>query len=862
MSRRRTRRLAPDVRPTHVDLALEVDPTTDDRFSGSVSLDLSLEKPRRFIELHAAEIRVDRARIEVGRERLTGKIERRPEHEMIRVRLPRPAGPGKVRLELSFRGKLRPDLKGFYHAQSGRHRYALTQLAANHARRVFPCFDEPAMKARFQVSVTTRKGLTVIGNQPVTRVEAAGRGTVTHHFSRTPPLSSYLVALAIGRFESSRSVKVGRTPIRVWHVPGKAHLASFALRAARASLERLEDWFGLAHPYDKIDLVAVPDFEFGAMENAGAVFFRETALLLDPKTANASEQKRVAEVVAHELSHMWFGNLVTMAWWDDLWLNESFATWMAYHVIDDWKPEWGMWRGFRSGTAAALQMDALADTHPVYSVVHDVDRATENFDLITYEKGAAIVRMIERTLGAAFRRGVRRYIRDHAEGNTVAADLWQALGTASGTDVLRMAGAWIEQAGHPLIEVRRADDGRHVRLEQRPFRLERRRGAIDPAARWPVAWSGLALGPRGTGARVEAPLTGRRTRAPLPPAVRGRPLYGNAEQDTFCRTLHTPAELAAIGERAAALGPVERMGLADDAWALARAGELPLAAFLELFEALGRDADPYVLGTLRGALLAIDRELVPGLGAAAQARWRRRVADAVGPAPRSSFGRTRGRTDALEALAHRLAILGGPGGSARVASSAGSAARAYLKDPGSLHPAFADVAVNLAAEHGDASLFARLDRARRRATAPQLARRATLALTRFREPELFERALAQTLDPEFPSGDVAVQLVAAFANPTGAERTWRFTKRHWRALERRMGAMLVTRVIKATTALGTREARDDVAAFFRAHPVATGDRAIRTTRAGFDLAIDFRRRALPQLDAWLMDGAQTPRTQA
>ncbi len=266
----------------------------------------------------------------------------------------------------------------------------------------------------------------------------------------------------MGELAASEPVHCGETEIRVWHVPGKERLVQFGLEAARETLARLEAYFALPYPYEKLDLVAVPDFEAGAMENAGAVFFRETLLLVDPETATLSEKKRAAEVICHELAHMWYGDLVTMAWWDDLWLNEAFATWMAFHVVDAWKPEWKMWNDFQHHRAAALGLDALTETHPIYVKVRTPSEATQNFDLITYEKGASVVRMIERFLGAeTFREGVRRYIRAHQESNAVAADLWNALAEASGQDVEPVVRAWIEQPGFPLLRLRRTErDGR------------------------------------------------------------------------------------------------------------------------------------------------------------------------------------------------------------------------------------------------------------------------------------------------------------------------------------------------------------------------------------------------------------------
>jgi puromycin-sensitive aminopeptidase len=483
------------VRPLQVDLQLELDPASGPSFAGSVVHQLRIDRSRRSITLHSADLRVSGARLEAGDLQQRGRIEAHPEQETLEIHFPRPIPPGEARLALSFRGRLRGDLRGLYAARGGDDAYAFTQLEAADARRVFPCFDEPDKKARFRISVTTAARHTVLSNQPVEKIEPLEAGRKIVHFERTPPLSTYLLALAVGPLVASEPTHLGETEIRVWHVPGKERLTDFGLETARETLERLQAYFDLPYPYAKLDLVAVPDFEAGAMENAGAVFFRETLLLVDPETATLQEKKRAAEVICHELAHMWYGDLVTMAWWDDLWLNEAFATWMAFQVVDAWKPEWRMWNDFQHYRAAALGLDALEQTHPIYTKVRSPAEATENFDLITYEKGASVVRMIERYLGAeTFRTGVRNYIRAHQESNTVAADLWRALSEASGQDVEAIARAWIEQPGFPLLRLRRGRrQGKPIlRYSQERF-FANPKAAAKPRyadSRWPIPWIG------------------------------------------------------------------------------------------------------------------------------------------------------------------------------------------------------------------------------------------------------------------------------------------------------------------------------------------------------------------------------------
>src|SRR5881398_2038054 len=405
-------RLSPDVRPHEYDIHLEPDLDAG-RFRGEVRIAVALDRARREVVLHAAELKVERAAASLDGDEVAARVHADAADQTVTLRFPRALPAGEVRLVLGFAGRLNQHLRGLYAASANGRHYAFSQCEAADARRIFPCFDEPAFKARFRLAVTVPRGLRAVSNSPIEREEDAPGGRVVH-FAPTPPLSTYLFALAVGALEASAERLLGTVPIRIWHVPGKGHLTELGLEAAAEALRRLEDYFDIPYPYGKLDLVAVPDFEAGAMENAGAVFFRETLLLLDPATASLNERDR----------------------------------------------------------AGALALDALANTHPIYAEVRSVAEATQNFDAITYEKGAAVVRMIEHFLGPEnFRAGVRLYMRRHREGNAVAADLWRALEEASGREVARVAQAWIEKAGFPLVTFgpAKGDADRALRVRQERF---------------------------------------------------------------------------------------------------------------------------------------------------------------------------------------------------------------------------------------------------------------------------------------------------------------------------------------------------------------------------------------------------------
>ena len=427
-------------------------------FAGRETVELEVAEPVREIVLNSIELEIDEAWVEqADGSRLDAGVSYDESTERATLALSGELPAGQATLHAAFRGILNDKLHGFYRSTftddaGTSHVIATTQFEATDARRAFPCWDEPEAKATFEITLVVDDHLTALSNAAEVDRTAAGEGRVEVRFAETMKMSTYLVAFIVGPLEVTEPVDVDGTPLRVAHPPGKAALAPFALESGAFALRFFQDYFGLPYPADKLDLVAVPDFAFGAMENLGCVTFRETALLVDPERATQPELQRVADVIHHEIAHMWFGDLVTMKWWNGIWLNEAFATFMEMKCTDAFRPEWDRWTDFGISRSAAYDTDSLASTRPVEFEVVSPAEAEGMFDILTYEKGAAVVRMLEQYLGEdAFRSGIRRYMAEHQYGNTETTDLWDAIEAATGEPVRQIMDSWIFQGGHPVV---------------------------------------------------------------------------------------------------------------------------------------------------------------------------------------------------------------------------------------------------------------------------------------------------------------------------------------------------------------------------------------------------------------------------
>jgi len=845
-------RLATDVKPTAYDADLRLD-LNGDRFDGELAIDVALGGPRRAITLHAVALEVREASVEVGARTIVAKATTDAESETVTLAFAEELPAGAARVRMTYRGAFSPGLRGLYRAGS----IAVTQFEAADARRLFPCFDEPAFKAvwRLRVGGVPNQAIA-ISNGKVIRDDNDGNGGRRLTFAPTPPLSSYLVALIVGPLVAS-PVEVARdVPITTWTTPEKRQLTAFAQDIAAAVLPRLEDYFGLPYPFGKLDQIGVPDFEAGAMENAGAVTFREVALLADPATAPLAVQKRVAEVITHELAHQWFGNLVTMVWWDDLWLNEAFATWMAYKIVDDWRPSWRIWMDFEAGKGAALALDAMVSAHPIRADVNNAEEAGESFDAITYEKGGAVLRMLEGFLGAdRFRDGIRLYMRRHREANATADDLWGALGETSAQPILEMANGWIRQTGYPLIDVALATEGGvAVELKQRRFFADPSAAAKagdGAATQWLVP---VVLRFRDLKGVKEQPVLLREGSAHVKLEAEGLVSWciGNADARGFYRTNYDDATLARLLPAVAELRPAERIALISDQWALVRADQAPIERFLDLVVSLRGEEDHVVLDEVVGRLGLIEHRFLADEDRAAFGTL---VTDLYG-ARAAKLGWSPAPTEDDESRLRRAVLLRALVLIARAPDAVAEAAKRLpppsSEGPSTVDPNLLDVVVTAAARRADDARFEDLRARAKSETDPASKRRYLHALARVEEGALPARAVELALSDDVPMQDFSSYVSVLLSNRTTREAAFAMIQDRWTQTRAKADSpMILRRLVEALAGLPERRHYDAVRAFLDAHPIDGARQAIAQTLERMQMDATLRDRILPRISAWL-----------
>ena len=860
-----TQRLPEGVVPQHYDLRFTPD-LVKATFTGDETIEVQIAKPLSSITLNAAELEIPEASIQQGDGIQPAQVSFQPDKEQATLTFASPLAAGPATLHLKFNGTLNDKLRGFYLAKTRLRNYAVTQFESTDARRAFPSFDEPALKATFSITLIVDKSDTAVSNGRL-MADVSGPGPDQHSltFSTTAKMSTYLVAMAVGDFVCSES-SADNIPIRVCGTPETKSLQTAALRYAGEILKFYNQYYGIPYPFGKLDIVGAPDFEAGAMENTGAIFYRESLLFIDDKNSSVQSHQEVFEVLAHEMAHQWFGDLVTMKWWNNVWLNESFATWMALKPSQALHPEWNATLDAVQETDKALTFDSLKNTHPIHARAETPDEINELFDPISYEKGAAVLRMVESYVSPdVFRRGVNAYLRKFQYSNATAEDFWSAMAQASGRPVDRIMPTFVNQAGAPLVEVK----GECVTPSAQSVsksRSKRARKTVQPHPKTQITLTQTRFFADGHTGSNEVWL--------IPVCIKGEnvkpfcQLLGDHEQVVpvvgcsnwvftnsnavgYYRTSYGPENLRKLSQSAmTSLSTAERVALVRDEAALVYAGEEKIGPFLDLVTALSSDQERAIVESFVDPLEYVDAYLVTAGNRGAYQAWIRSsfrpMLDKLkwAPAPGESE-----ETHRLRALLVRL--LGGAGADPDVVRESTRLARQYLRDPDSVDPNMARIVVKVAAQHGDAALFEEYLAAWKTMKSPEQFYNVGQALSEFRDPQLAQRLLEIAVSPDVRNQDAAHAISLVLENPADQAAAWEWVKAHWQEVEKKTTMSSGEEIVAATRKFCDTGSRDDVRQFFSEHKVASAERGLRRSVEEIDACINYRSRQQGNLAAWL-----------
>ena len=838
-------RLPGAVAPIHYELTLAPDIEAG-TFHGTVVIDLDVRAATDRLVLNARDLTI-------GRVELPGEPDAAPhaavdrEAQTVTIALAHPLGVGRHRLALDYDGAIQRDqpyglFTASYETPQGKRRILATQHEPADARRLVPCWDEPGFKASFTLSAIVPAAVTAVSNMPVARTEDLGT-TKRVVFAETPRMSSYLLALVAGDLETITQ-EVDGVRVGVVTTAGNVEKGRFALGAAVELLRYYNDYFGIAYPLPKLDLIALPGGGgFGAMENWGAITFFERLLLFDPRYASEARRQDIYVVIAHEMAHQWFGDLVTMAWWDDLWLNEGFASWMQNRATDHFHPEWQVRLQARLAADYAMRIDARRTSHPIVQRIDTVNQAALAFDGITYSKGQAVITMIEAFLGeTGFRDGVRAYLRAHAFGNATTAALWDALGEQSGLPVARIARSFTEQSGVPLVTV-----GQRCRGGVAEIDLRQSRFAIhDPAAE-PLAWT--------------VPVTLARPGRDEPPVkllLDGTarfalgscgPLDVNAGAVGYFRSVYAPPLAAVLSGGIATLTPADRLTLVSDGWALVQAGRMPVAAYLETIRRLGDMPERAVWEQALGSLRAID---ALERGMPQRAAFQRAARALLTPLfQRLGWEARAGETAAEAALRESLLLILGDFDDPAVVAAARERFRAYVSGDGELPAGIREPVLHIAGRYADAESFEQLHRLARQATDQVMRQQYYRALGNALDPRLAARVLALALTDELPGALGSFEISRVAYAGEQAQLAWDFAQAHLAALTGKLDPMRRYRFVpQLMGAFDDAPRAAELRAFAAANIPADARREAERVAEDIEFKAEIKGWLLPAVDRW------------
>jgi aminopeptidase N len=846
-----TTQLPRNVRPTHYAVAIVPD-AAKLRFEGKVTIDIDVLKPTSSITLNALNMVFTKVVLSAAGGRVLSaapKVNVDAKAQTATFTFDKAVAPGTYKLAMDYTGRIETQANGLfaidYDTKAGKQRALYTQFENSDARRFIPSWDEPAFKTTFDLTVTVPSAQMAISNMPTAQRTDLGNGLSSVRFEQTPKMSTYLLFFGLGDFDRT-TAKVGDTEVGVVTQKGLSSQAAFALESSQAILREYNDYFGTPFPLPKLDNIASPGTSefFGAMENWGAIYTFEHDMLLDPTIATVGDKQRVFDTEAHEMAHQWFGDLVTMQWWDDLWLNEGFASWMQARTTAKLHPEWNSALEAVNVRESAMARDAIATTHPVVLHIETVEQAAQAFDAITYSKGESVIRMLEAYVGAdAWRDGVRHYMKEHAYGNTRTDDLWRDMEIAAGKPIADIAHDFTLQPGVPMIRVEQAScaaGNTTLKLTQGEFTRDR-------PDKKPLSWRVPVI------AQTLGSTTPARTLVSGGSATLEVPGCGvvivNAGQSGYYRTLYAADQFAAIKGSFARLAPIDQLGILDDTWSLGMAGLQPVSDFLDLAHATPADADPQIWANIAGSFESLDAYYDGD--APRQATFRAFAIARLTPVfaqigwiakPGESDPVTNLRSDLIDTLS----ALGDPA----VINEARRRYAAQSSDPAAVPAALRKIIVAVVARHADAATWDQLHAAALAEKTPLVRDDLYAYLSTTEDAALARRALALALTDE-PGATISPEMIAGVSrlHPTLA---FEFAMEHLAAVDRMVDGSSRSGYYPG---LGSRSLDPamigKIKTFADAHVAASSRRDADTAIATIAYRIKVRNERLPAVDAWL-----------
>jgi len=793
------------------------------KFNGEEIITINLSKPTNSIKIDAAELNIKESHIIQGGKTISAKSSLNKKDEKLTIKLAKKIK-GKAKLSIKFTGTLNDRLLGFYKSQykdkKGKTKYlATTQFEAADARRAFPCWDEPAVKATFDVSLLVDKHLDAISNMPVTSKKKIGT-KILYKFGQTPIMSTYLLYLGVGEFEYLHG-KLRNIKIRIVTTKGNKNKGKLSLDFTKKFLGEYEKYFGIKYPLPKLDMIAIPDFAAGAMENWGAITFREAILLYDTKTSSTKTKQYIAEVISHEIAHQWFGNLVTMKWWNDLWLNESFATFMATKIVNKFYPEWDLWDQFLGDAMLeAMSLDALKNSHPINVDVKHPAQIREIFDAISYDKGGNVLRMLENYVGIEnFRKGLKYYLTQHKYSNAEGQDLWKSIGKVAHKPVDSMMKTWIDQVGYPIVDVKRNNS--KISLTQRRFLSD---GSTSSKNRWAIPIH-IEEG------NHESSILMKSQKSAVSLKNTDSNFIINSGRYGFYRVQYDDDSLAnlslLIDEKI--LNHVDRWSLQNDLFSQCVSGTKQIQEYLD-FTTSYHDEDDYI--TLQN--------LAQNLYHLYKLTRKEKFTDEIRTYTAQFLGTIFDRLgwDSQKNEKHTNALLRsfvitalGKLGDKEILDEARKRFNKFLKNKNSLAADLQEPVFVLMAWQGNEKTYNKLLSLYKKSTLQEQKIRFLMAMCNFKQKNLLLKTLTLSLTPEVRSQNIRVPIMGVSANIYGNDILWPWLKNHWKKLVGRFGVgnPLANRIVASIGSVIDDKQEKDVRKFFKRNPLPGTERVIEQT---------------------------------